>query len=307
METETKNTKASCIVFDIETYSTRDPRLIEEVREEAVQKRPAKNIAKEKKIQWDMEENRAARGAEAVSKTALDPMLASVLCVVYRVYGLSPEPEDHYIDCMLPDDLRGGPNENGHAYQAEGEWLTELAEQWNSYAGPDTLWVGHNIEGFDLPVLLGAWLRHDIEPPAHFPRLSHGRWRGAIYDTMAHYPNNCAGFVSLDKVSKALGLPTAKHREWDGAPMSGARVAAAYEAGETELIVNYCADDVVAEARVFERLTNGRMYAGNPRTEAKIAALKPIWASDAIDRDSKKILSFDALKALGEIPAGLAV
>lgn len=307
METEVKNAKAAVIVFDIETYSTRDARMIEKIREEAVKSRPAKNLAKEKKLQWDLEETRAARGAEAVRKTALNPMLASVLCVVYRVYGLSPEPQNYYIDCMLTDDLRGGPLENDHAHRAEGEWLAELAEQWEGFAGPDTLWVGHNIEKFDLPVLFGAWLRHDIEPPENFPRLSHGRWYGSIYDTMAHYPNNDAGFVSLETVSEALGLPTAKNRLWQGEPMTGKRVEEAYEAGAGELIIEYCGDDVAAEALVFHRLTNGRLSVGNRRAEAKRAALAPIWASDAIDRESKKILSFDALMALGEIPAGLAV
>jgi DNA polymerase III epsilon subunit-like protein len=307
METETKNARASVIVFDIETYSTRDSRMIEKIRNEAVQKRPAKNLAKDKKTAWNTEESRAARGAEAVSKTALNPMLASVLCVVYRVYGLTPEPADYFIDGMADHTLRDGPNYNDHAHQAEGEALADLAIRWDEIAGPDTLWVGHNIEGFDLPVLLGAWLRHDIEPPDHFPRLSHGRWYGSIYDTMAHYPNNNAGFVSLDSVCEALHLPSAKSHIWQGEPMTGARVAAAYESGACELIIEYCAVDVAAEARVFERLTNGRLRAGNHRAEAKRAALAPIWASDAIDRESKKILSFDALMALGEIPAGLAV
>jgi len=307
MESAVKNAKASVIVFDIETYSTRDPRMIEEIREEAISKRPAQNTAKELKIAWDTTEARAERGAEAVAKTALDPMLASVLCVVYRVYGLSPEPSDYFTDCMADHELRQGQHYNDHAHLAEGEALADLAQRWDEIAGPDTLWVGHNIEGFDLPVLLGAFLRHDIEPPAHFPRFSHGRWFGSIYDTMCHYPNNRAGFVSLDTACRALGMPAAKSHLWQGEPMSGKRVAAAYEAGACELIIEYCAVDVAAEARVFERLTNGRLFAGNSRTEAKRAALAPIWASTDLDRGSKKIASFDALLALGEIPAGLAV
>jgi len=307
MEVEVKNAKAAVIVFDIETYSTRDPRLIEEIRDEAVRKRPAQNVAKELKLAWDSTEARAERGAEAVAKTALDPMLASVLCVVYRVYGLAPEPQDYFIDCMAEHDLRRGPNYNDHAHQVEGGALAELVDRWDEIAGPDTLWVGHNIEGFDLPVLLGAFLRHDIEPPDHFPRFSHGRWYGAIYDTICHIPNNRAGFVSLDTACKALGLPSAKSHMWNGEPMSGGRVAEAYESGACELIIEYCAVDVAAESRVFERLTNGRLCATNSRSEAKRAALAPIWASTELDRCAKKMASFDALMALGEIPAGLAV
>lgn len=281
--------KAAVIVFDIETYSTRDPRLIEEIRNEAVAKRPAQNTLKALKTEWDTTEARAARGAEAVGKTALDPMLASVLVVAWERDGLA-ETTQVWVDA-----------------QDEGEGLHSLAAHWDDIAGPETLWVGHNIEGFDMPVLLGAWNRHDIEPPDWFPRLHRGRWQGRIYDTMQKIPNSQAGFVSLDNVCRALGLPSAKRVDWKGEPMTGGRVAEAFEEGAYALLREYCLADVEAESALFQRLTHGGRYGVGPRDAGIRAALEAIWSSPELDRVGKKLASFDALHGLGVIPGGIVV
>lgn len=279
--------KASVIVFDIETYSTRNNELMEQIRSEAVEKRPAQNTLKALKTTWDTTEARAQRGAEAVGKTALDPLLASVLVVAWQadgVEGVTP------VWCDADEEAAG---------------LLQLAEDWERMAGPETVWVGHNIEGFDMPVLLGAWNRHDIEPPAWFPRFHRGRWQGRVYDTMQNTPNNRAGFVSLDALSRALGLPGAKSVDWKGEPMNGSRVAAAFEEGQFGLLQTYCLADVYAEAAVFQRLTHGGTYGVHPRENAIRDALLPIWGADHLDDITKKVASFDALQTLGVIPRGL--
>lgn len=288
-EKVTVGARASVIVFDIETYSTRNVAMMERVRREAVERRPAQNTARALKDEWDTPEAEALRGAEAVAKTALDPMLATVLCVAWRA------DDDEAVTAVWCDD------------EEEAAGLLQLAEEWEALAGPETLWVGHNIEGFDLPVLLGAWNRHDIEPPAWFPRLYRGRWQGRIYDTMAMTPNNRAGFVSLDALSGALGLSPAKSIEWDGEPMDGSRVGLAFEAGEYALLQDYCLADVAAEQAVFLRLTHGGQYGVGPRVNAIRETLEPIWESELLDRNAKKIASFDALLSLGVIPGGVAV
>jgi hypothetical protein len=284
---ETK--KASVIVFDIETYSTRDAQILEEIRDAAVKKRPAQNTLKEIKGAWGTTEARAARGAEAVAKTALDPMLAAVLVVAYSVDGVN-----HVTEVFA-------------SHEAERAGLENLAEDWDAIMGPDTLLVGHNIAGFDMPVLIGAWNRHDIEPPDFFPRFSRGRFHGNYYDTMQQIPNNNAGFVSLDTACRALGLPSAKSCTWEGLPMTGARVAEAFERAQFELLQEYCLADVEAELRLFLRLTHGGSYGLSRRSDSVREALEPIWASETLDRAQKKIASFDALRQLGVIPQGIAV
>ncbi len=288
METESKtHTKASVIVFDIETYSTRSDALIEKVREEAVAKRPAQNLAKEKKIAWDTTEGRMRRGAEAVAKTALDPMLASVLVVAYSVDGQ---------DCVT---------EVFASHDAERAGLENLAADWDDLIGPETLLVGHNIAGFDMPVLIGAWNRHDIEPPDFFPAFRRGKFFGNYYDTMEHIPNNRAGFVSLEDACRALGLPSAKSCTWEGLEMHGGRVAEAFERAQFDLLREYCLADVEAELRLFLRLTHGGNYGLSRKGDGIREALAPIWDNDALDRVQKKIASFDALNQMGLIPRGL--
>lgn len=288
METESKvSKKASVIVFDIETYSTRSEAMIEEIRAEAVAKRPAQNVAKEKKIAWDTTEGRMRRGAEAVSKTALDHILASVLVVAYSVDGA-----DHVTEVFA-------------SHEAERAGLENLAADWDDLIGPETLLVGHNIAGFDMPVLIGAWNRHDIEPPDFFPTFRGGRFYGKYYDTMEHIPNNRAGFVSLDAACRALGLPAAKSCTWEGLPMSGGRVAEAFERAQFDLLREYCLADVEAELRLFLRLTHGGSYGLSRRGDGIREALAPIWSNEALDRVQKKIASFDALNQMGLIPGGL--
>jgi hypothetical protein len=304
---ETK--KASVIVFDIETYSTRDPQMIEKTINDSLKLKPTptniKRVAcalddceeeevsaervKALKGAWHTSEVRAARGALAVAKTALDPMLASVLVVAYSVDG-----SDHVTEIFAT---------------AEGEraGLENLAEEWDDLIGPDTLLVGHNIAGFDMPVLLGAWNRHDIEPPDLFPSFSRGRFHGNFYDTMQQIPNNNGGFVGLELACRAMGLSTAKSVLWKGEPMDGGRVAQAFEECEFDLLREYCAADVEAELRLFLRLTHGGSYGLSRRSDSVREALEPIWASETLDRAQKKIASFDALRQLGVIPQGIAV
>lgn len=287
MEKANGNGKASVIVFDIETYSTHDRVILEEIRAEAVAKRPAQNTLKDLKIKWDTTEERAKRSAEAVAKTALDPMLAAVVVVAYSADG-----SDHVTEVFA-------------SHAAERAGLENLAADWDELIGPETLLVGHNIAGFDMPVLIGAWNRHDIVPPDFFPTFSRGRFHGNYYDTMEHIPNNRGGFVSLEAACRACGLPAAKAVTWEGAPMHGGRVAEAFERAEFDLLREYCAADVEAELRLFLRLTHGGSYGLSRKSDGIREALEPIWANESLDRAQKKMASFDALNQMGVIPRGL--
>ena len=279
--------RAGVIVFDIETYSTRNETLIEEIRAEAIAKRPAQNTKKEIKTEWDTTEARMRRSAEAVGATALDPMLAAVLVVAYNVDGV-----EHVTEVFASDD-------------AERAGLENLSADWNALIGPETLLVGHNIADFDMPVLIGAWNRHDIDPPAFFPVFKRGKFFGNFYDSMEHIPNNRAGFVGLDAACRALGLPSAKACSWEGRPMNGGRVAEAFERAQFELLQEYCLADVSAELALFQRLTHGGRYGLSRKGEALREALSPIWEDSTLDHTQKKLASFDALHQLGVIPRGL--
>lgn len=232
--------KARLLVFDCETVYCRQESIVQRLRQEAIDKRPAKNAAKDDKLEWDTEEARDERAREAIRKTSMDVLLAEVLCTCFRADGAA------YAVQMM----------EGDAPDLEYAGLLLLAEAFGELAGPDTVWIGHNVLSFDLPLLLNRWRHHDIRPPEHFPCFVNGRWQGRVYDTMRRTPSdNALGMVSFAKVCEAYGIPGAKTVMWRGEPMDGGRVSDAWEAGEYDIIEEYCACDVEVNERLYLRMT----------------------------------------------------
>lgn len=273
--------KARVIHFDIETYRTTDPALVESILQEAIEKRPAQNTLKELKTLWDTTEAQEARAAEALSKTALDVTMAEVLVV-----------------CAMRDEeyiLRATSNGEGDEF----ELLSYAAATLGLHADADTIWCGHNIEGFDLPILLNRWRRYRITPPEHFPTYA-GRWRGRVYDTMLRIPTK-SGFISLNEACARYDISMAKDTMWNGAPMTGARVAEAYEAGEHQLLRDYCAADVAMVCELYSVMTCGgtRGTYGTPdEVAAKVREIEESHLSDGL----KAMAIVKVLDNAGRIP-----
>lgn len=224
------------IVLDLETYRTRDPRVVSRITLEAKAKRPAQNTAKELKAVWDTPGEVDRRVSEALDKTAVDVLIAEPLVCCMLVDG---------DDLML--DMMEAP---------EKEQLAELVEFLGD-ATQQTVWIGHNVE-FDLAILLNRWRRWRIAPPLWFPSFR-GRWHGNIHDTMRATPcGNGLGLVSMSDVCDAVGLPEAKATMWDGAPMCGARVGEAFRAGAYQIIREYCQADVTVTRALYDLQTKGK-------------------------------------------------
>lgn len=246
--------KARLIVLDIETIPTQDATIAEHIRNEAIERRPANNTLKELKLAWDTEEAREARAREALLKTAVDPLLAMPICVCFTCDGAG-EQRLYTYDLAR---LRGAwtPGENGAAFADYNSGLICLADDLEALSGPETIWAGHNVAGFDLPVLLNRWRRADIRPPEHFPRFNGGRWSGRVFDTMLRTPcKNGLGLVSLNDAAEAYGLGPVKTTLFHGLPLDGSRVYEAFEAGDMDAICNYCANDVLATRELYMRQT----------------------------------------------------
>lgn len=228
------------IFLDAETYPTRSPSVLAEVAHKALASRPAHNTAKSLKERWDTPEGERARVLEAVAKTGLDVVRAEVLCVAVATMDSGPDVLDG------TDPAKG-----------ERRVMAKLAEAlWE--CGPETIWVGHNHARYDLPLFLNRWRAHGITPPPHYPRWTGSRWIGRVYDTMQHVPSG-NGFVSMAAACALVGIE-GKSVSWLGEPMNGARVAAAWDAGEYDLICEYCAQDVADNRALFRRLTFDGQY-----------------------------------------------
>jgi len=286
--------KARLIVLDVETYRTRNPVMVERIRREAIEKRPASNTRKDLKTMWDTAAAREARAREALAKTAADVLFAEVLCVCWRADG-----EAFNLSAM---DQRCVQAQTEDSDELELLALEMLAEHWRAQAGPETIWVGHNVLGFDLGVLLNRWRRYGISPPEHFPSYVNGRWRGRVFDTMTRTPcKNGIGLVSLEDVCAAYDIASATPIEWRGEPMTGSRVGAAFEGGEYDVVLEYSALDVQTTERLYMLMTCDGMWGTFDAHHAVAEQIAEIKGSE-ISESAKALAIVDVLDRAGLIP-----
>lgn len=273
--------KARFLTFDIETRPTRDEQIRRRIEDEAEAKQPANNVKKEIKAEWDTQEAIAARRDEAWRKTAVDPLLAELLVVSFRADG-----EVYTLPCDMDEKAA----------------LGQLSAAWGELTTAETVWIGHNILGFDLPILLNRWRRHAILPPEHFPGYRNGRWHGRIFDTMKNLPcSNGLGLVSLDAACEAFAIQQMVV-EWDGEKMHGGRVWDCYCADGIETVCTYCEADVQAEEALFHRLTMGGEYGlFDPRVTVR-ERIGEIQSSE-LTTDQKHLAIYQVLEQHGLVPA----
>ena len=254
--------KARRITFDCETYQTRNPEIVDRITRQALEKQPAQNTAKDIKTEWNTTAAREARVREVLNKTAVDVLIAEILCACWRADG-----EPYSVQGMFDG--------------TEKSQLEKLAEELEEQSNANTIWVGHNIAGFDLAILLNGWRRNGLRPPTHFPEFINGRWRGRVYDTMHRIPcANGLGLVSLKDACSAYRLTCPKGTLWKDEPMNGSRVAEAFEAGEYDLILEYCDEDVVINDLLYLHITGNDTHSTFDRPDGLAAAIAEIRASD---------------------------
>lgn len=273
--------KARLLVIDIETVRTRNPRIIERIAQEAMDKRPASNTKKELKIAWDTEAAREARAAEALAKTAVDPLLAEPV-IVSCMTETDETPQSR---SLAPGDRAG---------------LCMVSLWLNDLAGPETVWIGHNLCHFDLAVLLNAWRRARVTPPEEFPVYTNGRWRGRVFDTMLRCPSNTP-FVSLAAACEAYGIEDAKTIMWQGEPMNGSRVGDAYDAGEEQMLLEYCEADVRATHELYMAMTDDDRWGTFDRHSEVVDLLAALDESE-LTEGARAMAKLRVLENAGLVP-----
>jgi hypothetical protein len=127
----------------------------------------------------------------------------------------------------------------------------------DSGTDPDTLLIGQNIYGWDLPKLRGAYARHRLRLPQCLqPRLNESE-RQPVSDLQRLYCNFSVQHPdqrpSLDEIAAGLNIPRHKHIT------DGSQVPAMYKRGEYQLILSYCALDCVVEEQAYLRMTSIHM------------------------------------------------
>lgn len=270
------------LCFDIETRATTDTKLRERLETEAFERRPVNNTLKTEKERWDTPQAQTERMNEALAKTSVDCLYAEPICCVWR-----SELDDAGVDGVwMADDER--------------QALIDLSAKWEAMTDSSTVWVGHNLIGFDLPILLNRWRRNCVAPPTCFPQFRDGRWMGRIWDTMLRTPAKTP-FISLENASLAYGLPSAKSVVWRSEPMTGARVAEALAAGERKMLVEYCATDVEADFELYQAQTFAGRWGTIDGREQIAAAVREIESSKLTEGQKNQAL-VTLLNAAGMIP-----
>jgi hypothetical protein len=291
--------KARLIVVDIETYRTRIPSVIERLRREAVEKRPAQNTLKELKVEWDTSAAREARALEAIGKTSVDVLLAEPLCVYWETLGEDGIQSIGEVDFMAPGEgIAGGMDPMD--ILAVGGQLVEVAAAWAALTGPETIWVGHNLKGFDLPVLVNQFRRYEVTPPESFPQFIGRRWLGRVYDTMERCPTK-TGYLSLEDACEAYDVRAGAVVKWNGVPMDGSRVGAAYEAREYEILRRYCALDVTMAYRLYMAMTGNDSWGTYDRAGSVAEQIGELRGAEGLTEGQRALGIVSVLERAGMI------
>lgn len=162
--------------------------------------------------------------AELLKKLSLSAATAQILCLAYAV----EPPADSPLQVL------------------DGEEKTIIQNFWK-LAMDVNLFVGHNILDFDLRFIWQRSIIHQIKPPRDIPFT---RFRNnPIYDTMHEWSKWGRELVSLDKLAKALGIPSPKEN------LDGSQVYPYYRAGKIAEVIEYCRRDVDTVRQVYRRLT----------------------------------------------------
>jgi hypothetical protein len=278
---------AKTLTLDVETLPTRNKFYIDALRKEALEKRPAMNVAKVLKEIWDTPAEQEKRFLKKFLDTATDCLFAEPIVVCWKVDGQT--------------DFREGIIEDTR--EASEKWLQWLADRLDEVIGPDTIIIGHNIEGYDLGVLLNSWRRYEIHPPDHFPQPVGKRWFGChVYDTMLRAPNkNGLSFVKMDTVRMGYELPPAKNVLWNGMPMDGSRVREAFLAGKFQLLLDYCGSDVDGTWELYQVMTHHGGWGTWGVDDSVRSMILEIRASD-MTAEQKALAIFNIMETAGRIP-----
>lgn len=130
-------------------------------------------------------------------------------------------------------------------YRDEKSMLAGFRDILQQWASGETLLVGHNIKGFDLPRLRLAFVRAGLQIPDAlnnhaYDCMKEFRWAFSVEGSE---------MVALSEVLVKLGLPN--HKDL----IDGSQIDQLIDAGKIETVLRYAALDVCQETEVFLRMT----------------------------------------------------
>jgi len=225
------------IYIDIETIPTEDVAAMAEI---AAGIKPPGNIKKADTIAaWEANEKPAAVN-EAVRKTSFDGTYGRIIVIGYAIDDAEPValtgPELSILS-QFASDISSAMRLN---YESQCDRPTGEA---------CVIFIGHNLVGFDLRFLWQRAVINQIILPAQLLKACKAKpWDAIVADTMMMWNPERERRISLDRLCKALNVPTSKGN------MDGSKVYDTFKAGNIERIAQYCRDDIAATRECYKRL-----------------------------------------------------
>lgn len=129
--------------------------------------------------------------------------------------------------------------------------IIHLAYEFLSMLQEPVTYVGHALQGFDLPFLRQRSIVLGLKPPLSLRKaMSAKPWDAdVLFDTMIQWSADRDKRISLDKLCRLLGIPSSKENGMDGS-----KVYAAYKAGQLAEIAEYCIADCRAALECYKRI-----------------------------------------------------
>jgi predicted PolB exonuclease-like 3'-5' exonuclease len=137
---------------------------------------------------------------------------------------------------------------DGNPVTLKGDETQILKDFWE-VAKTVNLFVGFNVFSFDLRFIYQRSIVLKVKPSVE---LSFARYRNfPIYDIMCEWVKwDYNNHISMDRLAKALDLPTSK-----GGEVEGKNVAKAFEEGRIDEICEYCEKDVELTRVIYKKMT----------------------------------------------------
>lgn len=171
-------------------------------------------------------------------KGALHPEFNRVLCVTFgRV--------------EIDENLKVTSSVKTYSGDDEKQVLKDTLNVFEKFLSTGFRFSGHNIKGFDIPVILKRSIINGLGLPKTLHIHNLKPWEFPFLDTAEVWSFGSwkDGRSSLDLLSTAIGVPTPKEE------MNGSMVSDAYwNQGKLKEIVEYCERDVLATANVVLKL-----------------------------------------------------
>lgn len=210
------------IYFDIETLPTDDESVIAEIGKTI--SAPA-NYKKQETIDQWMKENHAIALAEKVEKTSFDGLYGKIACIAWAT----------------------GDGNVASSYGGATQEAEAIKQFYSLIESVGTVFVGHNIAGFDLPFLKHRSMILGIKPPKNMLEAMNAKsWDKCIADTMLMWSSDREKRVSMNKLCNAFGIP-------DKGEFDGSMVAETWKT-DPQKVIDYCKEDVARTRQIYKRM-----------------------------------------------------